>query len=404
MHKSSPNTPQERSTSLLLQMVFCALTVVSLLYIPVPILPLLASAYQLPQAQAGLALGAFGIAYATGFMLFGPLSDRLGRRAVLVGGLTFLTIITLALAWVDTPGLFIAGRALQGFAAASFPPVALAYLSERGTPKQRVWAVAWMSTAFLSAGLLGQIYGSVVVSRWGFNWALVPLAVVYALTALRLSAAPECVEARRPQSSLWAGYRHIFTLLADPALRRVYLPALMLLMSFVAFYIGLDMHLGAFFEGGGVSAMQVRLVALPAFLAPLLAPRLIGRWGPQRVATTGVMIAAIGLVLCAGAGEKHVVPLLAASVIYVAGVAISVPGLIACIAASTLPEVRGLAVSFYTFVLFVGASLGPWLANNSRAWSVETLFLVLAAGLGAAAMYSTVRGNRGSPVRASREA
>ncbi|WJV25515.1 MULTISPECIES: MFS transporter [Pseudomonas] len=393
MHKSTPDMTQQHTITLLMQMVFCALAVVSLLYIPVPILPMLATAYQLPQEHAGLALGAFGMAYATGFMVFGPLSDRLGRRTVMVGGLVLLAIITLGLVWVTTPGLFIAGRALQGFAAASFPPVALAYLSERGTPKQRVWGVAWMSTAFLSAGLLGQIYGSVVAARWGFSWALVPLVVIYALTALRMSAAPESNEVRRPQPSLWAGYRQIFTLLGNPALRRVYLPALLLLMSFVAFYIGMDMHLGAALEAQGLSGMQARGVALPAFLAPLLAPKLIGRWGAHRVATAGLSIAAIGLALCAGAGEGRIALLLAASVIYVAGVAISVPGLIARIAATTLPEVRGLAVSFYTFVLFIGASLGPWLANSSRAWAVESLFLVLAAGLALAAIFSAARGD-----------
>lgn len=394
MHRSTPEMTQRHTTSLLMQMVFCALAVVSLLYIPVPILPLLATAYQLPQEQAGLALSAFAFAYATGFMVFGPLSDRLGRRAVMVGGLVLLAVITLGLAWVATPGLFIAGRALQGFAAASFPPVALAYLSERGTPKQRVWGVAWMSTAFLSAGLLGQIYGSVVASRWGFSWALIPLIVVYALTALRLAAAPESNETRRPQSPFWEGYRQIFTLLGNPALRRVYLPALLLLMSFVTFYIGLDIHLGTAFEGHGINGLQARGLALPAFFAPLLAPRLIRLWGPHRVATAGLTLAAIGLALCAGAGEKRITLLLAASVIYVAGVAISVPGLIARIAATTSPEVRGLAVSFYTFVLFIGASLGPWLANSSRAWPVESLFLLLATGLGATAIFSAVRGDK----------
>ncbi|PMY38190.1 MFS transporter [Pseudomonas chlororaphis] len=391
MHTSTQDMTQQPTAILLVQMVFCALAVVSLLYIPVPILPLLARAYQLPPEQAGLALGAFGFAYATGFLVFGPLSDRLGRRTVMVSGLVLLAIITAGLAWVETPALFISGRALQGFAAASFPPVALAYLSERGTPKQRVWGVAWMSTAFLSAGLLGQIYGSLVAGRWGLGYALMPLVVIYAVTALRLARVPEGTRAVRPKGSMWEGYRPIFTLLGDPALRRVYLPALLLLMSFVAFYIGLDMHLGEVIESQGISRMQARGVALPAFLAPLLAAKLIGRWGANRVATTGLGVAAFGLVLCAGAGQEHIPLLLAASVVYVAGVAISVPGLIARIAAAASPDVRGLAVSFYTFVLFVGASLGPWLGNISRAWQVESFLLVLAAGLGAAALYSAVR-------------
>ncbi|MCY1509622.1 multidrug resistance protein [compost metagenome] len=395
MHKSTHST-QEHATTLLAQMVLCALAVVSLLYIPVPILSLLADTYQLPPEQAGLALGAFGLSYATGFLVFGPLSDRIGRKVVMAGGLALLAGITLGLAWVKTPGLFIAGRALQGFAAASFPPVALAYLSESGSTSQRLWGVAWMSTAFLSAGLLGQIYGSVVAGRWGFGWALIPLVAIYGITALRLLSAPEANRDACPKASMWEGYRPLFSLLSDPALRRVYVPAFLLLMSFVAFYIGLDSHLGDVIEQHGVSRIQARGIALPAFLAPLLAAKMIGRWGAHRVASTGLSIAALGLFLCAAAGREHITGLLAASVVFVLGVAISVPGLIARIAATAAPTVRGLAVSFYTFVLFVGASLGPWLSNYSKAWHVESLFLVLAASLSAAAVYSAARigGNR----------
>jgi MFS family permease len=314
----------------------------------------------------------------------------------MVGGLALLAGITLGLAWVKTPGLFIAGRVLQGFAAASFPPVALAYLSESGSSNQRLWGVAWMSTAFLSAGLLGQIYGSVVAGRWGFGWALIPLVAIYGITALRLLSAPEANRDACPKASMWEGYRPLFSLLRDPVLRRVYVPAFLLLMSFVAFYIGLDSHLGDIIEQHGISRIQARGIALPAFLAPLLAAKMIGRWGAHRVASTGLSVAALGLFLCAAAGREHIILLLAASVVFVSGVAISVPGLIARIAAAAAPAVRGLAVSFYTFVLFVGASLGPWLSHYSKAWHVESLFLVLAASLCAAAVYSAARigGNR----------
>ncbi|MBB4868280.1 MFS family permease [Pseudomonas nitritireducens] len=391
MHKLANDISSQRTPSLLILMVVCALAVVSLLYIPIPILPLLASTYQIPMQQTGYALAAFGFAYATGFLVFGPLSDRIGRKTVMIGGLVLLAVITLGLTWISTPGLFISGRALQGFAAASFPPVALAYLSEHGSSRQRVWAMAWMSTAFLSAGLIGQIYGSAVAEHWGFHWALIPLAAIYSMTALCLLRAPEVHRDAVPRVSLLQVYRPIFSLLGDPAMRRVYLPASLLLMSFVAFYIGLDIHLGAAIEQSGISRMQARGIALPAFLASLLAAKMIGRWGAQRVVSSGLAIAMIGLLSCSIAGQGHILLLLVASVIFVTGVAISIPGLISRIAAVAPPAVRGLAVSFYTFVLFVGASLGPWLANYSTAWQVEFLFLALATALGVAALYSVAQ-------------
>lgn len=388
-HSVTANAPLAGLT--VAQMVLCALAVVSLLYLPLPILPQVAAAYQIPQEAAGTSLQVFGLAYAFGFLVFGPLSDRVGRTRVLISGLVGLTAITLWLAWVSAPAGFIAGRALQGFCAASFPPVALAYLTERGEAMQRAKAVAWMSTAFLSAGLLGQIYGSEVGGRWGFPIALLPLAAIYAMTAFSLVRARPAARHQRQAMPLRSAYSPLFRLLTDPDLLRVYAPALLLLMSFVAYYIGLDAHASAAFEAHGYSRTLVRAVALPTFLTPLAAARMVGRWGGRRVAAAGLLMCVAGLLVTAGAGSERVNCLLAASVLFVAGVGTCVPALISRIGEVTTPDTRGLAVSLYTFALFVGASLGPSLGHFSRAWPMESLFQMLAAGLGLAAVYSATR-------------
>lgn len=49
--------------------------------------------------------------------------------------------VTAALAWAPSATLLLAGRVLQGLAAA-FAPAAIAYLAERGTPRQPTWGVA----------------------------------------------------------------------------------------------------------------------------------------------------------------------------------------------------------------------------------------------------------------------
>ncbi|MFT4190340.1 MAG: MFS transporter [Comamonas sp.] len=367
-------------------LVTCALCVVSLLYLPLPILPQLAQAYSLGEASAAV-ISAFGLAYASGFLVFGPLSDRLGRRRVMVGGLTTLAVITALLGLLKGAPLLLLGRAAQGLAAAAFPPVAIAYLAERGTPRQRVWSVAWLSTAFLAAGLLGQIYGASVARRWGLGVALLPLAVLFAVTAWRLWRTPRD-PLQTSNTSFLTSYRQLGGLLTDPQLRRVYVPALLLLMCFVAFYLVLDARLGPALQAQDISALAVREMALPGFLAPLAVAAVMPRWGAGRVVMAGLLVATAGLGLCAWAGGSHPLVLLAASVVFVAGLGISVPGLIARVASVAAASVRGLAVAFYTFVLFIGASLGPWLARQTAVWSVERAFLLLAALLGAAASYA----------------
>lgn len=380
------------SSWLTAQLALCALAVVALLYIPIPILGQLTQAYHLPAAAAGYALSAFGIAYAGGFLIFGPLSDRLGRQRVMVAGLVALGLASLGFLWVRSSTGFFALRAIQGLAASSFPPVALAWLAERGTQQQRAWAVAWMSTAFLCAALLGQIYGGLVGELWGLGLSLLPLCAIYAITAFWLGKTGELITGGSENlSSIASVYSPLGKLLKAPELQKVYVPALVLLMFFVAFYLHLDTYFGADFQQVGISPLMARAVAVPALLAPLLIPKFIRRFGPKHVASAGLFFAATGLAMTAIASGRHDYRLvLAASVVYVFGVGVSVPGLIARVSSVAPASARGLAIAFYTFVLFIGASAGPWLAMQIKPLGADDALFWLAGLMGLLAIWSVL--------------
>ena len=383
--KYSEHDAESVGTGLRALMVVCALSVVSLLYLPLPVLPSLEQSYGV--GASGM-VSSFGLAYALGFLIFGPLSDRLGRCKVMVGGLLALTVITALLAVVQAPAALVAGRVCQGLAASSFPPVAIAYLAERGSPRQRIWSVAWMSTAFLSAGVLGQIYGGLLAGRWGLGAAFLPLCGVFVLTAWHLWRRPADRHASQSLQGVFHHYRSLRHLLADPRLLRVYVPAFFLLLCFVAFYMVLDSKLGPQFGQLGLSLMMTRLVVAPAFLMPLLVVLVIPKWGPQGVLSVGLLCAATGLALSAMAGQTQLWGLLGASFVFVAGIGISVPSLIARVAGASDPSVRGLAVSLYTFVLFIGASLGPFLAKQIAAMPLQDSYWLLAGLLAGCAIYA----------------
>ncbi len=366
-------------------MVVCALSVVSLLYLPLPVLAVLEQSYGV--GATGM-VSSFGFAYALGFLIFGPLSDRLGRCKVMVGGLLALAGITALLAVVQSPVAIVVGRMCQGLAASSFPPVAIAYLAERGSPRQRVWSVAWMSTAFLSAGLLGQIYGGLIAGRWGLGVAFLPLSGIFMLTAWQLWRRPADLLELQGLPGFLRNYQSIGRLLADSRLLRVYVPAFFLLLCFVTFYMMFDNKLGAQFMQLGLTPLMTRVLVAPAFLMPLLVAFVMPKLGPLPVLSAGLVCAATGLALSAMAGQAHPWGLLGASFIFVAGIGISVPSLIARVAGLSDLSVRGMAVSLYTFVLFIGASLGPWLAQQTAAMPLEDTYLLLAGLLAGCAIYA----------------
>jgi MFS family permease len=372
------------------------LVVVSELYLPLPLIDAVAQSYGVSTAAAGLVSSAFGYAYAAGFLIFGPLSDRFGRKPVMVGGLAALAAATALTAMTQTFEQLIAARALQGFAASAFPPVALAYLSDRLPQQQRLWGVAWMSTAFLTAGLVGQIYGGAFAEA-GLLAALWPAAVVYALAALALMRLPEG-QPGQAGVQLPRIFVALPRLLTNPDLVRAYAAAFVLLLTFVAFYVALGQSRGEALAALGLDPLEVRVVALPGMLTALLAPKLMPRLGPVRVLVGGLTTAALALLATAlvpGAPAAQGLAPLLLSVPFVAGISVCVPALIARISAVASDETRGAAVSFYTFILFVGASTGPfvplWIGHGLTGDLLTAVCLVLALVLVAAAVANAAR-------------
>src|SRR5918997_3679695 len=167
-------------------LVTCALLVLMQLYLAIPLAPVLDKDFA--SGGGAVALGTvYSLAYALGFLIFGPLSDRYGRKAVLVPGMAGLAIATAALSLAPSMALVGVLRAVQGLLAASFAAVALAYVGE-GLPRRwRSTGVGAISTAFLVAGIVGQVYAQAVAQALGWRWVFGLAAPAFALAAVALA-------------------------------------------------------------------------------------------------------------------------------------------------------------------------------------------------------------------------
>ena len=119
-------------------LVSCPLLVLAQLYLAITLAPVIGEALGGGGPAAAAALGTtYALAYGLGFLIFGPLSDRYGRKPVLVAGMAVLAIATAGMAVASSLSMVAVVRTVQGLVAASFSAVALAYVGEALPPRWR---------------------------------------------------------------------------------------------------------------------------------------------------------------------------------------------------------------------------------------------------------------------------
>jgi len=237
--------------------------------------------------------------------LLGPLSDRHGRRPVLLGGVIFFILSCLAMYCARTMTQFIVLRALQGAGGAFVAAVGYPSVQEAFDEATAVRTVALMASVALLAPLIGPVLGAVVVTLWSWRMIFGLIAGVACISLAGLwRNMPET--ARRNTT-------HAYTLrqlLRDylPVLRnsRVLLGSAALGLTCIPLMNWIALAPVILIEKYGMPLIAYGWWQLPVFgamiLGNVLVARLAGRWPLERVMRLGLVMMVAG-VLLAGAGQ-----------------------------------------------------------------------------------------------------
>lgn len=136
-----------------------------------PLLPDLMTAFGMGAGRAGLLVSVYAIAAAVVSFAIGPLSDRTGRRKMLIAALIVFTAATLlcGLAW-DYASL-VAFRAVTGAAAGVLSLNITACIGDHFPYRRRGAAMGLVMSGYFSAMILGVPAGAFVAEAWSWRWA-----------------------------------------------------------------------------------------------------------------------------------------------------------------------------------------------------------------------------------------
>lgn len=381
-------------------------------------------------------VNAYTLTFAGFLMLGGRAADLLGRRRVFLAGTALFALTSLACALASQRGLLLGARAAQGLAGAVMSPATLSIIttSLKEGPERNRGLGLWGAMGALGASC-GALLGGILTQAFGWPAIFavnVPLGVVVIALGLRVLPAARplagprhfdasgavlvtaslvsltfgigcsdtlgwgspgvllpalggiimfavflLVEARFARAPLVP-----LSILRIGRLRAANLVVVLLYAAFFPVWFFLTLYMQQVLHYDAIEAGVAFLpMTLSIFAASWLAPRLVGRLGPRRVITAGMLTATVGMALLTGLapGGTYLGTVLAGGVLSALGMGLSlVPATIVAMQGVAGAD-SGLASGLLNTSRLVGGALGLALLSTIAA-SVTRSHLAGAAG------------------------
>ncbi len=358
-----------------------------------PSLPDIVRVMETDVAGAQATLSAFLFGFAGGQILWGPLSDRLGRRPVLLTGLALFTLATLACALAPSIEALTVARAVQALGASG--PIVLGRAMVRdlyeGPRAGRELARMGMIMGLVPA--VAPVLGGVLQQAFGWRSTFVASLAFAAVLAVVVGLLlPETLKTRsREPLSLLAIIKGFGTLLQNRAYR-VYVGLTALayggLFAFISgsSFVLIGIH--------GLTPAQYGLSfgfgVLGFILGTILAQRLVGRRGMDGVIALGVACLAGGglaMLLCVLTGFAGPFGVIVPMALYACGVGLTMPQAQAS-AMMPFPDRAGAASSFTGLCqMLFSACVGLLVGHALKSGALPLPLVMSAIGVAALVLF-----------------
>jgi DHA1 family bicyclomycin/chloramphenicol resistance-like MFS transporter len=162
------------------------------MHLIIPALPDTARALGVSAGMVQLTITLYLIGLAIGQLVYGPISDRLGRRPVLLAGLALFTLAGTASAAAPNAWMLVIARILQSIGACAGLVLGRAIVRDSATPDRAAAQLAMLTLVMSAAPAIAPVLGGYATAWFGWRAAFALLAIIGAVTlALAVLLLPE---------------------------------------------------------------------------------------------------------------------------------------------------------------------------------------------------------------------
>jgi DHA1 family bicyclomycin/chloramphenicol resistance-like MFS transporter len=348
-------------------------------------------------AQVKFTLTVFLFGFAAGQLIIGPLSDRLGRRPLLLGGLALYAIASALCAVAANIESMLLFRVMQAIGACTASVLARAVARDLFSDDELTKSLSFIMTFMAAAPGFSPLIGGLIETWSGWRMTFALLAVVGAIAAaivwLRV---PETNRSRDSAASFGAAFTSYFLLLRDG---RFVVPALATTSAMAGLFAFFASSPTIFIQHFGVSPALFGLIpcftVFAVFAGGMLAPRLAKRWSGARSILFGLSFMLAGAVILLALGTfaaPNMTMVLAPLVLFLFGMGVVNP-LSTVIAMGPFPEKAGAASALVGFCQMAGGALGTIVVGVLPYPILQSLPLIM-AGAALIGLLTVVAGHR----------
>jgi predicted MFS family arabinose efflux permease len=167
-----------------------------------PILPIIGEELDIADAALGTLVSAYSLMVGVFAILAGPVSDKIGRRRILILGCAAMTGALVLHTFAVDYFSFLLVRLLAGSAGGVLSGAAVSYIGDAFAYGRRGWATGWVMSGAAVGQIAGIPLGIVMAARWGVSSPFYVFAGTMALTVLLLYFGVPQPEVRRSQHPL----------------------------------------------------------------------------------------------------------------------------------------------------------------------------------------------------------
>lgn len=263
-----------------------------------PALPGMATFFGVPVSLVNLTLILFFVFFAIGILVWGPLSDKYGRRPVLLVGLTIYVIASVLCACSTDIYQLIAFRVFQAIGASASSAVATAIVKDVYHSREREWILAIVQSMVMISPAIAPVIGAFLLSFTSWRGVFWSLAVI-GFIALAGSAAYRETIARRSNVKLTRSLGRLGVVLKNPGFFVLLVLFSMTSISTMAYVASSSyVYQGVFGTSEQVYSYYFALNGIGLLLGPMLYVKLSARFDRDAIIKTCfATIAASGILV-----------------------------------------------------------------------------------------------------------